>query len=188
MPWEPKKRLKSFRIFCFFFFSMSFVMRKTFGSLMLHIGVTEYANLANSIDKSEVEGDIKHIEENLKLPFKALETGFGVKKEELDPASRHYLAMKKLVKDNNLDGLAIRCWPELPGPPEAGGLDQWCYMALARLATEGKMKSPSKSFESYHCDLLFRIANSLRRRRRWLSGIFGWKVFGLWRGLPLRLA
>ncbi len=32
-----------------------------------------------------------------------------------------------------------RCWPELPGIQEDGGLDQWCYMALARLASEGNL-------------------------------------------------
>ena len=82
--------------------------------------------------------DTTYVKTALKLPFKALETGFGVEPHELDQTSRHYLAMKKLIADNNLDALAIRCWPELPGPEEAGGLDQWCYMALARLATEGK--------------------------------------------------
>jgi hypothetical protein len=24
--------------------------------------------------------------------------------------------MKRLIEENNFDGLAIRCWPELPGP------------------------------------------------------------------------
>lgn len=104
---------------------------------MLHIGITEYVALAHSVSAEDVKNDIKHVLEDLKLPLKSLETGFGVKREELEPVSKHYLAMKKLIADNNLDGLAIRCWPELPGPVEAGGIDQWCYMALARLATEG---------------------------------------------------
>ena len=81
--------------------------------------------------------DVSYVTNVLKLPLKALSTGYGVEEKALDQTSRHYLAMKTLIKDNNLDGLAIRCWPELPGPEEAGGLDQWAYMALARLATEG---------------------------------------------------
>lgn len=113
-------------------------MRRTFGTLLLHIGITEYVQLASSLDAKSVAEDMDHVLRNLKLPLKASETGFGVMEDEFAPASRHYLAMKKLVADNNLDGLAIRCWPELPGPQEAGGLDQWCYMALARLATEGR--------------------------------------------------
>lgn len=114
-----------------------FVMRKTFGTLMLHIGTTEYVQLAKDIGDNEVKRDSNHVVQDLKLPFKALQTGFGVEEHELNQSSRHYLAMKTLIADNNLDALAIRCWPELPGPPESGGLDQWCYMALARLATEG---------------------------------------------------
>ena len=47
------------------------------------------------------------------FPFKALDTGFGCEKHEIAASSRHYLAMKKLVKDNNFDALAIRCWPEV---------------------------------------------------------------------------
>lgn len=85
----------------------------------------------------EVSSDVRHVVDDLKLPFKALSTGYGVEESQLSQTSRHYLAMKTLIRDNNLDGLAIRCWPELPGPEESGGLDQWCYMALARLATEG---------------------------------------------------
>ncbi len=43
-------------------------------------------------------------------------TGFGTEVTDLPLASRHYLAMKRLIEENNFDGLAIRCWPELPGP------------------------------------------------------------------------
>ncbi|TRY70417.1 hypothetical protein TCAL_16408 [Tigriopus californicus] len=116
---------------------LGFPAQKTFGTLMLHIGTTEYVQLAKSMKKDVVQNDTDHVLNHLKLPFKALQTGFGVEEHELDQSSRHYLAMKTLIADNNLDALAIRCWPELPGPPESGGLDQWCYMALARLATEG---------------------------------------------------
>ena len=42
--------------------------------------------------------------------------------------------MKSLIKEYNLDGIAVRCWPELPNSKELGS---WCYLALARLATEG---------------------------------------------------
>merc|ERR1711892_1388206 len=63
-----------------------FLLSKTFGSILQHVGLTEYTTTA--------------IE----------------------------------VVSDNFDALAIRCWPELPGPQ---GLSQWAYMALARLATEG---------------------------------------------------
>jgi len=115
-----------------------FLMSKTFGTILQHVGLQEYTNIAlRSITTEEVAADVSYVRNTLKLPLKALNTGFGVEDSELPTASRHYLAMKRLIQDNNFDGLAIRCWPELPGPQETGGLDQWCYMALARLATEG---------------------------------------------------
>eukprot|EP00092_Neocalanus_flemingeri_P014635 GFUD01015788.1.p1 GENE.GFUD01015788.1~~GFUD01015788.1.p1 ORF type:complete len:490 (+),score=133.83 GFUD01015788.1:100-1569(+) len=112
-----------------------FLLSQTFGSILQHVGLTEYTTTAlEGITDEEVQKDVDHVLNELKLPFKALETGFGVEKKDLPAASRHYLAMKKLVVTNNFDALAIRCWPELPGPH---GLGQWAYMALARLATEG---------------------------------------------------
>ena len=47
---------------------------------------------------------------------------YGVERAELPGASRHYLAMRRLIESCSLDSLAIRCWPELPGP---AGLSQW---------------------------------------------------------------
>lgn len=106
-----------------------FTMRKTFGSLLLQIGLNDYTNLAKSVDGSEVR-------ENVDRMLTALNnTSFS--DHDIEPAMRHYTAMKKLIADNNLDALAIQCWPELPAPECSGGLDQWCYMALAKLATEG---------------------------------------------------
>ncbi len=55
-----------------------------------------------------MELDIRHVRKELKLPLKALETGFGVNESELEASSRHYLAMRKMAEDSNLDGLAIR--------------------------------------------------------------------------------
>jgi len=112
-----------------------FLLSKTFGSILQHVGLTEYTTTAlENVTEEEVQKDIDYVLNTLKLPFKALETGFGVEEKDLPIASRHYLAMKKLVELNNFDALAIRCWPELPGPH---GLSQWAYVALARLATEG---------------------------------------------------
>ena len=112
-----------------------FLMSETFGVVFQHVGLTEYiATALDTVTQQEVDTDVEHVTANLKFPFKSRESGFGVEAGELGAASRHYLAMKRLVTDNNFDALAIRCWPELPGP---AGLGQWPYMALARLATEG---------------------------------------------------
>jgi len=111
-----------------------FQMCRQFGSILQQVGMTEYiATALHTITEEEVAADIAKVKE-LNLPFKAVDTGFGVEEHELSQASRHYLAMKKYIYDDNFDALAIRCWPELPGPQ---GLGAWSYMALARLATEG---------------------------------------------------
>ena len=88
-----------------------FLLRKTFGSLLLQIGSSEFVNIATKvITDEEVAEDLKTVTEVLKLPFKSTETGFGVEgKKEMEPSSRYYLAMKKIIKDNNLDGLSLRC-------------------------------------------------------------------------------
>merc|ERR1719232_1998918 len=110
-----------------------FLMSQTFGIVSQHVGLTEYiATALDAVTQEEVEADMDRVTGT--FPFKALDTGFGCEKHEIAASCRHYLAMKKLVKDNNFDALAIRCWPELPGP---AGLSQWACMALARLATEG---------------------------------------------------
>ncbi|XP_023338629.1 uncharacterized protein LOC111709235 isoform X2 [Eurytemora carolleeae] len=117
------------------FYPNPFEMSKQLGSILQHVGMTEYISTAlHLISDEEVSADIDYIINNLKLPFKSLATGFGVEQSELSQSSRHYLALRRFIQENNFDSLAIRCWPELPGPQ---GLEQWCYMALARLATEG---------------------------------------------------
>jgi len=110
-------------------------MSRQLGAIFQQVGLAEYvATALDTVTPEEVAADVDHVINTMQLPFKDPATGFGVEREEMPTASRHYLAMKKLIDRDNFDGLAIRCWPELPGPQ---GLGQWCYMALARLATEG---------------------------------------------------
>ena len=90
-----------------------FLMSQTFGIVFQHVGLTEYVStVLEAIMEDEVDKDVDHVLNDLKFPFKALDTGFGVDKSALPTSSRHYLAMRKLVHDNNFDALAIRCWPE----------------------------------------------------------------------------
>ena len=94
-----------------------FEMSRHFGSLLQHVGLTEYVSTAlETVTDEEVAADVEYVMNDLKLPFKDPATGFGAEKSDLPLSSRHYLAMKKLVTENNFDALAIRCWPELQGP------------------------------------------------------------------------
>ena len=101
-----------------------FAMRKTFGSIMLHMGLNEYE--AVNIEEQAIEQDKKTME-NFPLTKEAL-------KEDLEISSKHYLTMKQLIAEQNLDAIAVRCWPEFPNSKVFQG---WPYLALARLATEG---------------------------------------------------
>lgn len=105
-----------------------FSMRKTFGTLMLHLGMAEYENL--QISQEEIQQDVE------KMKIFPLTKEASV--EDLPSSSKHYLGLKKLIVEHNLDGIAVRCWPELPNSQTFGS---WCYLALARLATEGLSNS-----------------------------------------------
>ena len=99
------------------FYPNPFEMSKQLGSILQHVGMTEYISTAlHLISDEEVSADIDYVVNNLKLPFKSLSTGFGVEQSELSQSSRHYLALRHFIQENNFDSLAIRCWPELPGP------------------------------------------------------------------------
>ena len=94
--------------------------------LILYIGLHEYEQI--DIDRKAIDEDVDIMKAH-QWPL----TG-QASLEDLSLSSRHYLAMKKMILEHNLDGIAIRCWPELPNSPIFGS---WCYLALARLATEG---------------------------------------------------
>ena len=112
-----------------------FQMCRQFGSILQQVGMTEYiATALHTITEEEVAADIAKVKE-LNLPFKAVDTGFGVEEHELSQASRHYLAMKKYIYDDNFDALAIRCWPELPGPQVCDQLYFELYIYLCHKNT-----------------------------------------------------
>ncbi len=106
-----------------------FRMRKTFGTIMLHLGLGEYKAAAASITAEDFEADLD------KVKSYGWPLAKGATSEDVTASTKHYVAMKSLIAEHNLDAIAVRCWPEMPNDP---GLDSWCYMALARLATEGK--------------------------------------------------
>ena len=105
------------------------VMRRTFGPLLLHLSIPfDYVQTSDSITDAEIKEDIDKI---LSM-FSVFKDHRLKDRNVLEISSRHYLTMKKLAEIHNLDGIAIRCWPELPGPTASCGLDGWCYLALAR--------------------------------------------------------
>jgi len=102
-------------------------LSKTFGSIFQTVDLNEYMGLYYQISDDAIEAEVENMSE-IGIPFLR---GAGTR-EDLPKLSRHYLAMKKIIEKNNFDGLAIRCWPELPSK-----IGVWPYYALARLSTKG---------------------------------------------------
>jgi L-fucose isomerase-like protein len=89
-------------------------------------GLQEFFELVEGQDPEKVAADVGRVLA-MQLPFAA-----DVGADDLPANSRYYLAMKALWVGENLDALALRCWPELPNR-----FAQWPYLAMARLAEEG---------------------------------------------------
>lgn len=78
------------------------------------------------VDKDAVDADVA-VASKLGLEFDD-----GTDASHIAPGSRAYLAFRNIIEGHGLDGVCIRCWPELPNKVGA-----WPYLALSRLATEG---------------------------------------------------
>ncbi len=98
------------------------------GVVLQHVGLEEFFELIESCDGAEVEADVKRATD-LGLPLDE-----NVTPDALAAGSRCYLAMLRLLDEENLDAMALRCWPEMPGR-----LGHWPYLAMSRLAAEGRV-------------------------------------------------
>ena len=75
-------------------------MRQTFGPILLHLGLEfDYVQTAKGLDQSQVNNDIDRV--LAEFPVFA-EKGL-VDRKCLEASSRHYLAMKQLIRQHNLD-------------------------------------------------------------------------------------
>ena len=99
-----------------------FALHKTFqGCVLEHVGLADLVQSAEAVDQASVDADRK-----LAVP------GAFADRVDDERSSRLYIALKRLVEAENLDAIAIRCWPELPRD-----YGQWPYLAVTRLADEG---------------------------------------------------
>ena len=86
----------------------------------------EFASVVEGLQDEAVAADVEKVKA-LRLPFK------DAAESDLPMASRLYLAMQSYLDNENLDALAVRCWPEMPNV-----FGQWPYLGIARLADEGR--------------------------------------------------
>lgn len=103
-----------------------FQLKTELGLQLRHYGLSEFVAMMDEFGEQEIQEDLARVRETgMRLA--------GVTEDELPVASRYYLAMKKLLDGNHLDGLAVRCWSELPNV-----VGQWPYLGMVRLGTEGR--------------------------------------------------
>ncbi len=111
------------------YFAMSadpFSVHQGLGAQLQTFSLIEFANVVNELKDEAVAADVAKVKA-LGLPHK------DTTDEDLPMASRLYLAMRWFIDNENLDGLTIREWPEMPNT-----FSQWPYMGVARLADEGQ--------------------------------------------------
>lgn len=102
-----------------------FLLSKTLGAQLHALSLPQYMERVRNLPAAAVEEDVQRVK-NLGL------STAKVSRDELAINSRCYLAMKELMEEEQLNALALQCWPELPNM-----LGQWPYLAVSRLTSEG---------------------------------------------------
>jgi len=103
-------------------------MLRLLGTRLRRFGLHEFFALVRSYSDDVVAED-RQKAEALGLPVRE---GVTLSDDVWNISSRYYLAIRELVATENLDAVALRCWPEMPN--EFG---VWSYLAVARLASDG---------------------------------------------------
>jgi L-fucose isomerase-like protein len=103
-----------------------FTLRRELGVQLHTLSLPQFIERVQAVPEDQVAKDVSHVRE-MNLPMAA-----GVTANDLPINSRYYLAMLDLMREEQLDALAVQCWPELPNV-----VGQWPYLAFARLTDEG---------------------------------------------------
>jgi len=111
-----------------------FLITQTFGMQMQSLSVPQFIDRVGDVAEAAVQEDMAKV---AKLGLRYGEAGSEQPAEKVMAVnSRFYLSMTGLMKENDLDGLALQCWPDLPNK-----LGQWPYFAVSRLLAEGQALS-----------------------------------------------
>ena len=103
-----------------------FVMHRGLGVQLQTWSLIEFENVLNDLSEEAVAADVEKVKA-LGLEHK------DTVDNDLPMASRLYLAMRHFMDEENIDALAVRCWPEM-----SNKFGQWPYLGMARLADEGR--------------------------------------------------
>ena len=103
------------------------LIRRALGAQLHPLSLPQFIDRARAIDEDKVARDAARVRE-MKLPMT------GVTVDDLAINSRYYLALQDLIDEEQLDAIAVQCWPELPNV-----MGQWPYLAFSRLADDGRI-------------------------------------------------
>lgn len=106
-----------------------FLIRQTFGLQFHPLSLPLFIERVQGVPAEEVNDDLERVHG---LGLKLTEGKAAPSDDLLAVNSRYYVSMKSLMRESNLDALAIQCWPELPNM-----VGQWPYFAVSRLSAEG---------------------------------------------------
>lgn len=102
------------------------MIRRQLGPVIHHVGMQEFIDAVRSVNDEAVS------HERTSIDAMALPGGDAIDDSALDMTARYGAVIRQLIGDQQLDALALRCWPELPNV-----LGVWPYLAFAKLGDEG---------------------------------------------------
>ena len=103
-----------------------FLLQRALGVQLHALSLPQFIERVHAIPEAVVNRDLESVA-GLGLPM------VNVTADALSINSRCYLAMLELIEEEQLDALALQCWPEIPNM-----LGQWPYLAVSRLTSEGR--------------------------------------------------
>ncbi|HEY1686197.1 MAG TPA: hypothetical protein VGG19_15635 [Tepidisphaeraceae bacterium] len=106
-----------------------FLIQKELGAQLASLSLPMFMDRVQKIEEGRVTEDVKIVKS----------WGWSMRDvtaDDLPLASRIYLALKDLMVEEELQAVAMQCWPEM-----GNMMGQWPYMALTRLLSEGVINS-----------------------------------------------
>lgn len=110
-----------------------FLIRNTFGLQLHTLSLPQFIDRVRAIPDSEVKTDLERVRS---LGLRQTDDRTIAPDELLAMSSRFYLGIREVMREMNLQALALQCWPDLPNM-----LGQWPYFAVSRLTAEGQAVS-----------------------------------------------
>jgi L-fucose isomerase-like protein len=110
-----------------------FLIRTTFGLQLHALSLPQFIERVQAVPEGEVKADLERVHS---LGLRRTEDDTVPPDDLLAMNSRFYLSMRDVMREMNLQGLALQCWADLPNI-----LGQWPYFAVSRLTAEGQAVS-----------------------------------------------